>query len=185
MRDCHPASVGCQLRRCLHHGHVDRVRALGAAKDQNPRRPVGRACSGDRFAKNSGRTGLPATNPLLPKKRTVDSKVTAAALTNRASSRLVSPGTAFCSSSSVGMPRIAAASDDRARAVAADADHQLRRAARQDSPRVEPARRQQQQSARRAASDIPFKPGAAQQIELEILRAARRAPRSPAPCRQT
>ena len=35
---------GCQPRRCLHHGHVDRVRALRTAKDQNPcrvMRPVG------------------------------------------------------------------------------------------------------------------------------------------------
>ena len=38
MRDCQPAGVGCQPRRRRHHGHVDRVRALGAAKDQNPRR---------------------------------------------------------------------------------------------------------------------------------------------------
>ena len=40
MRDCQPAGVGCQPRRRLHHGHVDRVRALGAPKDQNPRRAV-------------------------------------------------------------------------------------------------------------------------------------------------
>ena len=42
MRDCQPAGVGCQPRRRLHHGHVDRVRALGAPKDQNPRRAVAR-----------------------------------------------------------------------------------------------------------------------------------------------
>jgi hypothetical protein len=59
---------------------------------------------------NSGRTGLPATNPLLPKNDSVDSNVTAAALTILASIRLVSPGTAFCSSSSVGIRRVTAAS---------------------------------------------------------------------------
>ena len=64
-----------------------------------------RRCSA---AKNSGRTGLPATNPLLPKKDTVESNVTAAALTTRDKMRLVRPGTAFCSASSVGMPRSAA-----------------------------------------------------------------------------
>ena len=61
-------------------------------------------------SKNSGRTGLPVTNPFPPKKRTVDSNVTAALLTTRASRRFVSPGTAFCSSSSVGIRRAAAAS---------------------------------------------------------------------------
>ena len=40
MRDFQPEVACCQPRRCLHHGHVDRVRALGAAKDQNPRRTI-------------------------------------------------------------------------------------------------------------------------------------------------
>jgi len=43
---------------------------------------------------------------LSPKNLRVDPNVTAAARTTRASRRLVSPGTAFCSSSSVGIPRI-------------------------------------------------------------------------------
>src|SRR3954469_18343535 len=58
--------------------------------------------------RNSERTGLPATMALLPKYAAVDSKVTAAALTAGASSRLGRPGTAFCSSSNVGTLRIAA-----------------------------------------------------------------------------
>ena len=67
MRDCQPAGCGCQPRRRLHHGHVDRVRALGAAKDQNPRRPAGRRVGV--ASKNSGRTGLPVTNPSCRKTR--------------------------------------------------------------------------------------------------------------------
>jgi len=46
---------------------------------------------------NSGRTGFPLTNAFGPKNARVESNVTAAARTNRASIRLVSPGTAFCS----------------------------------------------------------------------------------------
>ena len=48
------------------------------------------------------------TKPLLPKNDTVCSNVTAAALTTCDRIRLVSPGTAFCSASSVGM-RLSAA----------------------------------------------------------------------------
>ena len=33
MGDAQRRAAGRQLRRCLHHGHVDRVRALRAAKD--------------------------------------------------------------------------------------------------------------------------------------------------------
>ena len=69
--------------------------------------PIGAAAVG---SKNSGRTGLPVTNPLLPKYERVVSNVTAAAVTNGASVRFVKPGTAFCSSSSVGMRRTAATS---------------------------------------------------------------------------
>ena len=61
-------------------------------------------------AKNSGRTGLPLTNAFPPKNSRVESNVTAAARTTRASRRLVRPGTAFCSSSMVGTPRSAATS---------------------------------------------------------------------------
>ena len=32
VREVH-AAIGCQPRRRFHHGHIDRVRALGAAKD--------------------------------------------------------------------------------------------------------------------------------------------------------
>ncbi len=58
--------------------------------------------------KNSGRTGLPDTKALAPKRATLASKVTAAARTTRARSRLVRPGAAFCSITSVGIPRSAA-----------------------------------------------------------------------------
>ena len=51
---------------------------------------------------------MPLTNAFAPKNAWVESNVTAAAFTTRASSRLVSPGTAFCSSSIVGTPRSAA-----------------------------------------------------------------------------
>ena len=68
------------------------------------------SCWGPAAAKNSGRTGLPLTNAFDPKNACVESNVTAAARTTRASNRLVSPGTAFCSSSIVGTPRSAATS---------------------------------------------------------------------------
>ena len=82
MRDRQTRAAGRQPRRCLHHGHVDRVRALRAAKDQNlvrRQRSAARVRSMSAVAKNSGRTGLPLTNPFLPKNATVDSNVTAAA----------------------------------------------------------------------------------------------------------
>jgi hypothetical protein len=66
------------------------------------------SCWDPAVAKNSGRTGLPLTNPFAPKNAFVESNVTAAAFTSGATSRLVSPGTAFCSSSIVGTPRSAA-----------------------------------------------------------------------------
>ena len=44
MRDLQPEAACCQPRRCLHHGHVDRVRALGAAKDQDSRRAIDPLC---------------------------------------------------------------------------------------------------------------------------------------------
>ncbi len=63
-----------QLRRRRHHGHVDRVRALRAAKDQHPRpRPRRPARDRSRAAKNSRRTGLPATNPFPRKYASVSS----------------------------------------------------------------------------------------------------------------
>ena len=34
--DRQASACGCQPRRCLHHGHVDRVRALRTAKNQTP-----------------------------------------------------------------------------------------------------------------------------------------------------
>ena len=66
-----PPDAPCQLRRRRHHGHVDGVRALRAAKDQHPRRRA-RPPIVDRSAlasKNSARTGLPATNALSAKVR--------------------------------------------------------------------------------------------------------------------
>src|SRR5439155_10705173 len=39
VRDRHPWLCGRQPRRRLHQGHVDRVRALRAAKDEYPCRP--------------------------------------------------------------------------------------------------------------------------------------------------
>ena len=59
-------------------------------------------------SRNSGRTGLPLTNAFSPKNSLVDSNVTPAARTTNDSSRLVKPGTAFCSISMVGTPRSAA-----------------------------------------------------------------------------
>ena len=110
MRDCQPrrvaasrgaASTMATLIACA-PWEPPKIRTLGGA--------VARRAVGSLRRKNSGRTGLPVTNPLLPKNDSVDSNVTAAALTHGASSRLVKPGTAFCSSSSVGMPRSAATS---------------------------------------------------------------------------
>ena len=75
--------------------------------------------------------------PPLPKIRSVCSYVTAAARTQCASSRFVKPGTAFCSSTIVGIPRSAAMSTTGSRAVAADANHDVRPAAREQPPRVE------------------------------------------------
>ena len=63
---------GCQPRRCLHHGHVDRVRALRAAKDQNPCAASASSAptpGGPAVAKNSGRTGLPLTNAFAAEER--------------------------------------------------------------------------------------------------------------------
>ena len=61
-------------------------------------------------SKKPARTGLPLTNPRLPKN---DSDVvydTAAARTTRDNMRFVTPGTAFCSSNIVGVRRRAASS---------------------------------------------------------------------------
>ena len=66
MRDVHSRRRRCQPRRRLHHGHVDRVRALRAAKDQDPRPPVRRRRDVAARSKNSGRTGFPDTNALPP-----------------------------------------------------------------------------------------------------------------------
>jgi hypothetical protein len=66
------------------------------------------SCWGPAAARNSGRTGLPLTNAFDPKNACVESNVTAADFTTRASNRLVNPGTAFCSSSIVALPRSAA-----------------------------------------------------------------------------
>ena len=65
------------------------------------------SCEDPAVARNSGRTGLPLTNAFDPKNAAVESNVTAADRTTRASNRLVNPGTAFCSSSIVGTPRAA------------------------------------------------------------------------------
>ena len=104
--------------------------------------------------KNSGRTGLPATNAFPPNVARLSSCVTAAALTSDASSRLVSPGTAFCSINNVGILR-SAASADWARAVSTDADHDRRTASRQHAPGVESAGRQQPSPRASDGSDLP------------------------------
>ena len=105
--------------------------------------------------------------------------------TNRASSRLVSPGTAFCSSSIVGMPRSAAIGDDRPRAVPADADHDVRARGGDDAPRIEPRRAAQRGPARRADERLALQSRAANQIERELRRAESRGPRCPRRFRQT
>ena len=112
MGDRHANPCGCQPRRCLHHGHVDRVRALRTAKNQNLCRSLRPRRLGHRPPSSCEKTPVardcPPTNPCREKNRNASSKVTAAARTMRASSRLVIPGKAFCSSSIVGGPRSAA-----------------------------------------------------------------------------
>ena len=105
--------IGCPARR----GAASTIATLIACapweppKTSNCNGPSGsRAGSSGNGSKNSGRTGLPLTNAFAPKKRCVESKVTAAAFTIGASSRLVSPGTAFCSSIIVGTADSAATS---------------------------------------------------------------------------
>ena len=77
---------GCQPRRRLHHGHVDRVRALRAAKDQT--RAASCGCDRDRLIVAGPRSpprktpAAPDCRPRTPcagKNANVDSKVTAAA----------------------------------------------------------------------------------------------------------
>ena len=88
------AACGCQLRRCRHHGHVDRVRALGAAKDQNPsaaRR--GRDCRARLAAQELGTDRIARDEPLPPEVRARRCRTSPPPrCTNRASSRLVRPG---------------------------------------------------------------------------------------------
>ena len=162
MRDRQTRCGGGQPRRCLHHGHVDRVRALRAAKDSGPEPPL---------AANRVRHTPPASEKLRPHRIARDERLAAEerealvvghrrrASTNRASRRLVSPGIAFCSISSVGMPRSARQRHHRARAVAAHANHDRRPAPRRS--RATHRARSSGSSARpRAsdASDFPFSP---------------------------
>ena len=102
--------------------------------------------------------------------------MTAAALTSDASRRLVSPGTAFCSMSSVGMPRNAASADHRARAVPTDADHHRRTPTRDHAARRRghsPAASASPREQRRQR--LALQTGAANHVQREAL--ARHDPR--------
>ena len=69
-----PACAPHQLRRRRHHGHVDRVRALGAAKDQHPVGASGRSnVRPVRRLRRTRPTGLPATNP-FPERTTASGR---------------------------------------------------------------------------------------------------------------
>ena len=68
VRDRQRDARGRQPRRRRHHRHVDRVRALRAAKDQHPHLPSPRRRSSPPpRSKNSARTGLPVTKPVRGK----------------------------------------------------------------------------------------------------------------------
>ena len=177
-----------QLRRRRHHGHVDRVRALGAAKDQHPRRArLRRRTPVDvrRLTRTPRRTGLPATKPLPRKYDSVCSYVTAAARTHAREQPI---GQARHGVLLEHQRRNAAqrrGEHDRTRAVAADANHDVRPAPRDDAPRVDEAERQR--APRRAAarrSTCPSVPRC-ESRPARILPAARRAPRGRAPCPRT
>jgi hypothetical protein len=75
---------------------------------RSEKRAASPVCSFSRMSKNSRRMGLPVTVALPRKCGAAASKETAAALTKRASTRFVNPGTAFDSMTSVGTRIMAA-----------------------------------------------------------------------------
>ena len=95
-----------QLRCCLDHGHVDRVRALGAAKDEHPPRP--RWLGPD--VQELGANRVPADEALLAEaRRGLRRRSGRWRARHGPARRLVSPGCAFCSCSSTGTRRSQAA----------------------------------------------------------------------------
>ena len=136
------AAVGCQPRRCLHHGHVDRVRALRAAKDQNPaaesRRRSRSAVRSGRSRRTPAEPGCLLTNPPPAEERHASSRTSPPPrCTTRASSRLVRPGHRVLLEQQRRDAAQRREQHDRSRAVAADADHQIAAPAREDPPRVD------------------------------------------------
>ena len=190
MRDCQPAGVGCQPRRRLHHGHVDRVRALGAPKDQNPRRATGRRRG--RISKELGTNRIAGDKAPPPEVRQRRLERDRRGADERRQAAIREAGHRVLLEQE---RRNAAQRGDqhhRTRAVAADANHELRPSARHDVPRVEAAERQQRQtaraapratcpSARRCAAHPARSPRAARPGSRCRGRSPRSSRRSPAP----
>ena len=153
------------------HGHVDRVRALRAAKDQDSAAPRARARSRGAAAlsRNSARTGLPLTNPFPLKYGSVAFIGHRGRAHQRARAcRLVRPGTAFCSSSSVGMPRSAASATTGPELYPPTPDHESRPAAREQPPGVRRADSGSSADALQPRGDrLAFQSPTANQVQLE------------------
>ena len=158
MRDCHPARVGCQFRRRLHHGHVDRVRALGAAKDQNPRRPRGADSGSDMFGHEFGTYRIACDNgpPSEIGRRRFECHGCRADDAREQSIRQA--GNRILFEQQRGNSSQDRHRHDGAGAVAADADHEMRRPSREIDQASRPLSGIRSMPRTRAAIDVPFNP---------------------------
>ena len=187
MRDRQPARVGCQLRRRLHHGHVDRVRALGAAKDQHPRQAPRRALRRRSLPTELGthRIACDKAPPSEIARRRLERH------RRRADDPREQPVRQAGHRVLLEQQRRDAAQrrgeHDRARSCSrrrrSPGPAERRDRIRHASTPLE--RQQQHRAQQRGAGDVPFRPGAAQQVELEPLARHDPRPRSRARFPQT
>ncbi len=163
MRDLRRKRGPRQLRCCLDHGHVDRVRALGAAKDEHPPRP--RWLWPD--VQELGANGVPADETLLaearrglPVREGDGARDTGHETVGEAGLRVLL----------VQQHRHAAqpgGDRDRPRAVAADTDDDVRPPAGDDAHRVDGGERQRGDATSPVEGRLALQPEAADGVELE------------------
>ena len=171
MRDVHAAS-GSQLRRRLHHGHVDRVRALGAAKDQNPRRPAAARSTVFRAVVlleelGTNRVACNKSPPAEKRHRGLERHRRRADQPRQHTVGESGHRVLFQQQRRNATRR--RREHHRSRAVAADADHQIRRSTGKDPPRIHAAERQQRHATRERRRRRAFESRAAQHVELKSL----------------
>ena len=120
-----------------------------------------------RTAKNSARTGLPATNPLLPKYRSVGviRHGRGPHAFREQPVRQARHGVLLQHHGRNSAQR--RQEHDRSRAVAADANHHVRPASREQPPGVEQGQRDERRAAHAGSQRLALQPGTPNDVELE------------------